>query len=99
MRLDYRFLIGDMNFRVNHPNINVRMMINQLSELRKEKRDEEANKLFYELLSHDQLLQTKHTNEILEQYNEGKIGFLPTYKFDPGMNTYDSSKKQRTPSW
>jgi len=35
----------------------------------------------------------------LDKYQEGAITFLPTYKYDSYSNVYDSSKKQRTPSW
>lgn len=30
---------------------------------------------------------------------EAPIGFPPTYKFDAGSDVYDSSRKQRVPSW
>jgi hypothetical protein len=33
------------------------------------------------------------------QFCEGKINFPPTYKFDKGTLLYDTSKKQRVPSW
>lgn len=32
-------------------------------------------------------------------FDEMKIQFEPTYKFDAGTDCYDSSKKQRVPSW
>lgn len=33
------------------------------------------------------------------QLREGPLNFMPTYKYDNGTNTYDSSEKERTPSW
>ncbi|KAL3961750.1 hypothetical protein ACCO45_003273 [Purpureocillium lilacinum] len=32
-------------------------------------------------------------------YSEARIGFMPTYKFDLGTDTYDSSEKARIPAW
>merc|ERR1712124_206889 len=32
-------------------------------------------------------------------FQEQQIEFAPTYKFDPGTDFYDTSKKQRIPSW
>mmetsp|Transcript_41156 Transcript_41156/g.92422 ORF Transcript_41156/g.92422 Transcript_41156/m.92422 type:complete len:462 (-) Transcript_41156:3-1388(-) len=32
-------------------------------------------------------------------FQEAAITFAPTYKFDPGTDQYDTSKKKRTPSW
>jgi len=35
----------------------------------------------------------------MERYSEAPISFEPTYKFDKNSNIYDTSKKNRTPSW
>jgi len=35
----------------------------------------------------------------LKDFNEGDIDFPPTYKFDVGSDVYDTSDKQRVPSW
>ncbi|KAM3483740.1 hypothetical protein MY8738_002790 [Beauveria namnaoensis] len=32
-------------------------------------------------------------------YSEARINFMPTYKFDVGTDTYDSSEKARIPAW
>ena len=32
-------------------------------------------------------------------YNEGPLLFRPTYKYDYGFDTYDSSEKYRIPAW
>ncbi|TPX16651.1 uncharacterized protein E0L32_003592 [Thyridium curvatum] len=32
-------------------------------------------------------------------YSEARITFLPTYRFDIGKDSYDSSEKQRIPAW
>lgn len=32
-------------------------------------------------------------------FHEGKLTFLPTYKYDNGSSEYDTSEKARTPSW
>lgn len=32
-------------------------------------------------------------------YSEGPLNFRPTYKFDTGTDTYDTSSKQRVPAW
>ena len=35
----------------------------------------------------------------VQGYKEGELTFLPTFKFDPGTDVYDSSAKSRIPSW
>lgn len=32
-------------------------------------------------------------------YREGPLNFRPTYKFDSGLDTYDTSSKRRVPAW
>lgn len=36
---------------------------------------------------------------VFPQYAEPPLNFLPTYKYDIGKETYDSSGKGRIPSW
>lgn len=96
--MDYKFLFGDTNFRLNCSYIDARAMIDKYQTLATGKK-EEAHEALQWLLDEDQLLQSKGMSEILDKYQEGKITFLPTYKYDPGTDNYDTSKKQRTPSW
>lgn len=39
------------------------------------------------------------TGSIFRGFEEAEIHFLPSYKFDIGKDTYDSTSKQRTPSY
>uniref|UniRef100_A0A3Q1FQZ1 Inositol polyphosphate-5-phosphatase Ja n=1 Tax=Acanthochromis polyacanthus TaxID=80966 RepID=A0A3Q1FQZ1_9TELE len=41
----------------------------------------------------------KNTESILEGFIEGPLNFPPTYKFDVGTHTYDTSAKKRKPAW
>uniref|UniRef100_A0A672ZBI2 Inositol polyphosphate-5-phosphatase Ja n=1 Tax=Sphaeramia orbicularis TaxID=375764 RepID=A0A672ZBI2_9TELE len=41
----------------------------------------------------------KNTESILEGFIEGPLKFPPTYKFDVGTHTYDTSAKKRKPAW
>lgn len=51
------------------------------------------------LLKFDQLgLQKKH-NLAFADFEEAEITFGPTFKFDVGKPDFDTSEKQRTPSW
>ncbi|KAK2803724.1 hypothetical protein FQN51_002953 [Onygenales sp. PD_10] len=53
------------------------------------------------LLPHDQLHQQQRDGKAFhEGWREGDVFFLPTYKYDVGTTgTFDSSEKQRGPSW
>lgn len=53
------------------------------------------------LLPHDQLHEQQRKGKAFhEGWKEGKISFLPTYKYDIGsFGKFDSSEKQRGPSW
>ena len=54
----------------------------------------------YEILrSFDQFKIEKDINPNLADIEEGELNFDPTYKFDLKTNNYDTSKKQRVPSW
>uniref|UniRef100_A0A3Q1GMN4 Inositol polyphosphate-5-phosphatase Jb n=1 Tax=Acanthochromis polyacanthus TaxID=80966 RepID=A0A3Q1GMN4_9TELE len=41
----------------------------------------------------------KDSETVLEGFQEGPLKFSPTYKFDVGTNTYDTSGKKRKPAW
>jgi hypothetical protein len=99
INLDYKFLLGDMNFRLSAPNLDVRRMLDNYHTLMGNNKPTQANQLITDLLKYDQLKNAKESSDILEKYQEGAITFLPTYKYDKYSNVYDSSKKQRTPSW
>lgn len=52
------------------------------------------------LLKHDQLFRSRREGKAFVGFKEGKIGFLPSYKYDFGTEgTWDSSEKARAPSW
>lgn len=81
------FILGDMNFRVNqHPKLAVQHV---------------NNGRFEKLLQSDQLTiqMKKNISFPLRSFSEHDIAFAPTYKFDVGTDTYDSSEKKRVPSW
>ncbi|ELR08876.1 hypothetical protein VC83_01769 [Pseudogymnoascus destructans] len=53
------------------------------------------------LLERDQLLVSKRKNPgfRLRAFQEMPIAFNPTYKYDVGTDTYDTSEKKRSPAW
>jgi hypothetical protein len=55
--------------------------------------------LLNRVLNFDQLNEQREKKEAFADFEEGVITFLPTYKFDPHSTRYDSSDKQRCPSW
>uniref|UniRef100_A0A8C4FFV8 Phosphatidylinositol 4,5-bisphosphate 5-phosphatase A n=1 Tax=Dicentrarchus labrax TaxID=13489 RepID=A0A8C4FFV8_DICLA len=83
---DVVFWFGDLNFRIEDYDIHV------------VKSAIDSNKLPL-LLERDQLNMAKNTESILEGFNEGPLKFPPTYKFDVGTHTYDTSAKKRKPAW
>uniref|UniRef100_A0A3P9QC90 Inositol polyphosphate-5-phosphatase J n=1 Tax=Poecilia reticulata TaxID=8081 RepID=A0A3P9QC90_POERE len=80
---DLVFWFGDLNFRI-------------------EKMDIQAVKSAIENNKYSMLWekdQVKKRGVLLEGFQEGPLKFPPTYKFDVGTNTYDTSGKKRTPAW
>lgn len=91
----YRFLTGDLNFRLNLDNESVLLMLN---ELRDTKTAAERKKRLEMLLANDQLHEQIRTNKLLMNFSEAAINFKPTYKMEPLADEY-KIKKGRTPSW
>lgn len=84
---DMVFWMGDLNYRIEGlPNdiIKTRLLSEQGIESLKE---------------YDQLRLQRNLGNVFAGYMEGRISFKPTYKFDPGTDVWDTSDKQRDPSW
>lgn len=99
---DYSWIIftGDTNFRVSLPYNSVLEYVQKYRQAESEHGSAEVSgTLLHQMVSADQLQCEKHKSAFLKKYQEQKIGFLPSYKFDIGSDTYDTSKKQRVPSW
>ena len=75
---------GDLNYRINMDKEEVKNLINS--------KDIET------LLENDQLYSSLNKKEIdLDDFYEGRITFMPTYKFKDGTNEYDYN--ERVPGW
>ncbi|XP_074250600.1 phosphatidylinositol polyphosphate 5-phosphatase type IV isoform X3 [Saimiri boliviensis] len=87
-RFDQVFWFGDFNFRLSGGRAAVDALLGQGLAV-----DVPA------LLEHDQLIREMRRGSIFKGFQEPDIHFLPSYKFDIGKDTYDSTSKQRTPSY
>lgn len=90
MVLDHEIVIlnGDLNYRIDTMSRDT--VVNAVK----------ANQLA-KLLDRDQLLAARKRNPWfkLRFLNELPIEFAPTYKYDVGTDTYDTSEKRRAPAW
>ncbi|KAE8601152.1 hypothetical protein XENTR_v10013556 [Xenopus tropicalis] len=87
-RFDEVFWFGDFNFRLSKSRSEVDSILENLPE-----NDMRS------LLQYDQLSEEVTKGSIFKGFKEGEIHFRPTYRFDIGSDVYDTSKKQRTPSY
>lgn len=90
MILDHEICIlnGDMNYRIDTMGRDTVLKAIHASNLSK-------------LLERDQLLVSRRRNPgfCLRAFKECAITFNPTYKYDVGSDTYDTSEKRRAPAW
>ena len=85
---DITFWCGDLNFRLEQTReVVVRELLNH------------ADKSYKHVLDFDQLNYLKDQGHILKGFNEEPIHFPPTFKYDVGTSNFDSSYKQRVPSY
>ncbi|KAL3493139.1 SacI homology domain-containing protein [Aspergillus germanicus] len=77
--------MGDFNYRIGLPNQTVRDLVQQVS--------------YQKLYANDQLNLQMLAGRAFQFYNEGLVVFPPTYKYDVGKDTYDTSEKARIPAW
>ncbi|XP_073322373.1 phosphatidylinositol polyphosphate 5-phosphatase type IV [Pagrus major] len=87
-RFDQVFWFGDFNFRLSKDRADVETIMNCT-----------AHGDMGPLLEHDQLSKEMNDGSIFKGFQEAPIHFLPTYKFDIGCDIYDTTSKQRTPSY
>ena len=84
-RYEHCFWSGDLNYRV-HAN---RKMADALLQ----------RGMYDVMMANDQLAHERARHRVFAGFVEGNISFPPTYKFDSNSDAYDTSKKQRVPSW
>ncbi|CAH7684624.1 Endonuclease/exonuclease/phosphatase, partial [Phakopsora pachyrhizi] len=77
---------GDFNYRINRNNFDVRSLIGEGGNGGESKED-------------NKLLRRMEFGYVFKDYLEGPIRFKPTYKYDIGTDSYDSSEKMRIPAW
>ncbi|KAM6183669.1 phosphatidylinositol polyphosphate 5-phosphatase type IV [Erethizon dorsatum] len=87
-RFDEVFWFGDFNFRLGGGRAAVEAALRQ-----------EREAAVWALLQQDQLTREMKRGSVFRGFQEPDIVFLPSYKFDLGKDTYDSTSKQRTPSY
>ncbi|CAD0026617.1 unnamed protein product [Aureobasidium pullulans] len=58
-----------------------------------------ANEKTRQLVKMGDLEKLYENDQTFPYYNEARITFLPTYKYDVGTDEYDSSDKARIPAW
>ncbi|KAL7033635.1 hypothetical protein ACKWTF_007654 [Chironomus riparius] len=80
---DQIFWIGDLNYRITIADDDQIKMFCSY------------DKWFY----FDQLHIEKQKKRVFRDFQEGKITFKATYKYDPGTDEWDSSEKSRAPAW
>ncbi len=86
---------GDFNYRVGLGYEKTKALVNE-AIIGSEKIKEEALGKLYE---NDQLNIQMVVGNCFNYYREGRVKFLPTYKYDIGKDDFDSSDKQRIPAW
>jgi phosphatidylinositol-bisphosphatase len=82
---DHIFFLGDFNYRLTIPRIQVEQFV--------------KNEAYKQLIQYDQLKTEHNEGRVFREFNEGFINFPPTYKYDIGSDEYDTSEKARTPSY
>lgn len=94
--LDYRFLIGDLNFSLILPEQQVRKYVEEYEESLRQNNEEKAKDNLNNLMIYDEFLTTKNFSECLIKYQEPKSWFPPTAKYEAYSTVY---QKNVVPCW
>lgn len=112
-RFDQIFWFGDFNFRLSKARVDVDAILSgimgedmgplfehdQLSNVMKDGMLTRGIFVYIHFVAVIAILTLFCQGSIFEGFQEAPIHFLPTYKFDIGCDIYDSTSKQRTPSY
>ncbi|KAH9705228.1 Type I inositol polyphosphate 5-phosphatase 2 [Citrus sinensis] len=87
---DQIFWFGDLNYRLNMMDTEVRELV--------------AQKRWDKLINSDQLSKELHSGHVFEGWKEGVINFPPTYKYEINSDRYvgenpKEGEKKRSPAW
>jgi hypothetical protein len=96
MECTYVIVMGDMNYRIESPGLSEEELRLALEPLRS---GAAAGYVPNSLLQADQLTIEKAKGNVFVGFEEEPITFAPTYKYDENTDNFDTSAKQRTPSW
>ncbi|KIV94533.1 hypothetical protein PV10_02289 [Exophiala mesophila] len=86
---------GDFNYRIGLGYDKTKAIVNEAIIGNERIREEALGKLY----ENDQLNIQMVAGNCFNFYREGRVRFLPTYKYDIGRDDFDSSDKQRIPAW
>ncbi|XP_020368894.1 type II inositol 1,4,5-trisphosphate 5-phosphatase isoform X2 [Rhincodon typus] len=86
MKHDMIIWLGDLNYRICHPDVEVIKKLIALKDYKK-------------LFKYDQLAKHMEESGVFQEFMEGPINFQPTYKYDIGSDNWDTSEKCRVPAW
>ena len=89
--VDRVFFCGDLNYRLDLPR--------ELTEHSILHGADDGKASIKDLLRHDQLIHSMAEGRAFPGFGEGKITFMPTFKYDKESSSYDTSHKQRIPAW
>ncbi|XP_064616214.1 LOW QUALITY PROTEIN: phosphatidylinositol polyphosphate 5-phosphatase type IV-like [Liolophura sinensis] len=90
-KFDAVFWCGDLNFRISRKRDHVEDIL--------EFGTSQVYPNYEKLIASDQLTNCINDGQIFLGFQEGRIGFQPTYKFDINSDKYDTSHKLRIPSY
>ncbi|KAL9231213.1 hypothetical protein vseg_006468 [Gypsophila vaccaria] len=87
---DQIFWFGDLNYRINAEDSEIRKLV--------------SSKLWNELINHDQLCTELRRGHVFDGWKEGTINFPPTYKYEMNTDRYvgenpTEGEKRRSPAW
>ncbi|KAK5813002.1 type I inositol polyphosphate 5-phosphatase 2-like isoform X1 [Gossypium arboreum] len=87
---DQIFWFGDLNYRLNMSDADIRKLV--------------AQKRWHELINYDQLHKELRSGHVFEGWKEGIIDFPPTYKYEMDSDRYigeipKEGEKKRSPAW